>query len=64
MSWWWCLEHKSVEESLGCGSTSRIGPYDTREQAAGALKRIADREVEQEQKDKATEAKWGKKSWF
>jgi hypothetical protein len=64
MSFWWCLEHKSVEEGLGCGSTSRIGPYDKPEQAQTALQRIAVREKEQEQKDKDEERKWGKKTWL
>ena len=65
MSWWWCLDHKQTEEGLGCGSTSRIGPYDTAERAATALKRINAREAEQTEKDKAIEARWGKKGmWF
>jgi hypothetical protein len=64
MSFWWCLEHKRVEEGLGCGSTSRLGPYDEPEQARTALQRIAVREQEQEQKDKDEERKWGKKTWL
>jgi hypothetical protein len=65
MAWWWCIDHKSVEEGLGCGSTTRIGPYESKEQAATALERIGKREEDQQQKDKAIEAKWGKKkSWF
>ena len=65
MNWYWCLEHRQVEESIGCGSTSRIGPYDTPEQAAGALQRTRQRESEQEAKDQAEEQKWGKKKpWF
>ena len=65
MSYWWCLEHKCVEESLGCGRTSRIGPYDTQQQAASALERVGTREKEQEEKDKEIEKKWGpKKGWF
>jgi hypothetical protein len=64
MSYWWCLEHKSVEEGLGCGSTSRIGPYDSKEQAATALERVKKREVEQTEKDKEEEKKFGKKKWF
>ena len=47
MSFWWCLEHKAVEEGLGCGSTTRIGQ----------------RETEQQAKDKEIEKKWGKKTW-
>jgi len=65
MSFWWCLDHKSVEQGLGCGSTSRIGPYDSKERAASALQRVGEREKEQEAKDKEEEKKWGKKkSWF
>ena len=64
MSFWWCLEHKAVEQGLGCGSTTRLGPYDSSERAASALKRIGEREVEQQGKDKAEEKKWGKKSWL
>lgn len=57
MSYWWCLEHKRVEESLGCGSTSRLGPYDSQQQAASALERVGKREAEQQSKDKADEKK-------
>lgn len=53
MSYFWCLEHKKVEEGFGCGSTSRIGPYDSADQASSALDRTRKREAEQEAKDKA-----------
>lgn len=56
MSWFWCLEHKKVEEGFGCGSTSRIGPYDTPDAAASALDRTRQREAEQEARDEADEA--------
>lgn len=65
MAFWWCLEHKAVEQGLGCGSSSRIGPYDTQQQAASALERVHQREDEQAAKDQAIEKKWGpKKGWF
>lgn len=65
MSWWWCLEHKAVEENAGCASTSRLGPYDSAEQAAGAIERTRVREAQQQERDKADEKKWGKKKgWF
>lgn len=65
MAYWWCLEHKTVEEGLGCASSSRIGPYDTPDKAAGALARTKAREDEQSAKDKAIEKRWGpKKEWF
>jgi hypothetical protein len=59
MSYWWCLEHKNVEEGLGCGSTTRIGPYDSAEKAASALERVKNREKDQAGKDKEEE----KKKW-
>lgn len=62
MAWWWCLEHKQVEEGLGCGSSSRVGPYARREQAATALERIRQRAAEQEAKDKAEEEERKKKA--
>ena len=65
MAYWWCLDHKQVEEGLGCASSSRIGPYDSADKAATALDRVHTREDEQDQKDKEIEKKWGKKkSWF
>lgn len=36
-SYWWCLKHSAVEDDAGCAHTDRLGPYDTREQAAQAL---------------------------
>lgn len=64
MAWWWCLEHKQVEQHLGCGSTTRLGPYETQQQAATALERVHKREEEQTAKDKEIEKKWGKKKDF
>ena len=65
MAYWWCIDHKAVEEGLGCGSSTRIGPYDTADTAATALGRVRQREDEQEAKDREIEKKWGKKkSWF
>lgn len=65
MAYWWCLEHEAVEEGLGCGSTTRLGPYDDAQRAATAIERIGQREKEQEAKDLEIEKKWGKKkSWF
>lgn len=61
MAYWWCLEHKQVEEGLGCASTTRVGPYDTPAQAQGVMERLGKREAEQQAKDKAAEQKWGKK---
>lgn len=57
MSWWWCLEHKRVEEGLGCGSTTRLGPYDSAQRAAGALERTRARAAEQDARDKTEDDK-------
>ncbi len=50
-NYYWCLEHNKVEESLGCGSTTRIGPFATAAEAAGALERARKRKAEQEARD-------------
>lgn len=50
-NYYWCLDHNQVEESVGCGSTTRIGPYATASEAAGALDRTRKRKAEQEQRD-------------
>lgn len=61
MAWFWCLEHKTVEEGLGCGSTSRIGPAATPEEAASALERTRQREEEQKARDVEDEKKHGRR---
>lgn len=64
MSYWWCLAHGRVEGSgtddEGCANMDRLGPYDTREQAAGALDRARARTAEQDARDEA-EDDWGKR---
>jgi hypothetical protein len=54
-TYWWCLEHKRVERDGGCGSTSRIGPYESEQQAASAPERVRARAAEQAARDKADE---------
>lgn len=51
MSWFWCLDHKSVEQDFGCGSTTRIGPYATQAEAASAVARTRLREGAQKTRD-------------
>lgn len=41
--WWFCLRHMAVEPDAGCADKHRMGPYDTREEAAGALELAAQR---------------------
>ena len=43
MSYWWCLTHRRVEPDEGCAHAERLGPYDTREDAASALERAHER---------------------
>ncbi|MGW3560479.1 hypothetical protein ACWDNT_24525, partial [Streptomyces sp. NPDC000963] len=33
--WYYCLEHKKVEEGPECPSKNRFGPYTTREESSG-----------------------------
>ena len=53
MSFWWCLKHGRVEEGDGCANNERMGPYETRERAAGALQRAAERTAAEDARDKA-----------
>lgn len=65
MPWSWCLEHNAVEEGIGCGSSSRIGPAATPEEAASALARIREREEQQKARDAEDERKHGRRrDWF
>lgn len=65
MAWFWCLDHKTVEEGLGCGSSSRIGPAATPVEAASALERTRQREQEQKARDVEEEKKHGRRrEWF
>lgn len=57
MRFFWCLEHKQIEEDFGCGSTSRIGPYETEAEAVTALSRTRQREAEQKSRDAAEDNK-------
>ncbi|MBU6348068.1 MAG: hypothetical protein KGQ38_05600 [Actinomycetales bacterium] len=40
MKWWFCLLHQRVEQGPGCADQSRLGPYETRDAAEGALRRM------------------------
>jgi hypothetical protein len=44
--WWFCLKHNTVEPEAGCRGKDRLGPYQTREEAARALE-IARRRTEE-----------------
>ncbi|MBY5162931.1 hypothetical protein [Salsipaludibacter albus] len=47
--YWYCLHHSRVEhEDEGCADRRRLGPFETREEAAAALDTVADRNEEWE----------------
>lgn len=64
MSFWWCLNHGTVERSggdeLACAVIDRLGPYDTFEQAERALESTAARTAAQDARDEADDD-WGTK---
>ena len=42
--WWYCLAHKTVEaDDKACKAVDRLGPYASREEAEGALDKVAQR---------------------
>jgi hypothetical protein len=41
--WYYCVKHNKVEGAVGCRAQDRLGPYDTREEAAGALEKVKER---------------------
>ena len=41
--WWYCLRHKTVEDTSGCRNADRMGPYASREEAASAIAGAAER---------------------
>jgi hypothetical protein len=54
-TFWFCVEHHAVESFAGCGRHDRIGPFDSSEDAANALKTISDRERRYDAEDAAWE---------
>ncbi|MDH4115964.1 MAG: hypothetical protein OEX04_07845 [Acidimicrobiia bacterium] len=50
--WYYCIEHARVEPRKGCPVKDRLGPYDTREEAATALDRVARRNVDWDDEDR------------
>jgi hypothetical protein len=51
-TFWFCLDHHRVESFEQSDSKNRLGPYDSADEAAGALDRIAAREQKWEQEDR------------
>jgi hypothetical protein len=51
-TYWWCLDHQTVEPDEGCANSVRLGPFATQEDAAGALE-LARQRTEAWDKDQA-----------
>ncbi len=41
--YYFCLKHHAVEGKKGCTASQRLGPYDSEEEAARALEKVAER---------------------
>jgi hypothetical protein len=41
--WYYCLDHHAVEPYEGCRSATRLGPFATPADAAGAIEKAAQR---------------------
>jgi hypothetical protein len=50
--WWFCLKHQAVEPDEGCPNKDRMGPYETRDEAAAALRTAAARNKSWQEGDK------------
>ena len=44
--YYFCLKHHAVEDADGCGTSNRLGPYDTRTDAENALAKVKERNEE------------------
>ena len=53
--WFWCMKHQAVEPKDGCAERHRLGPYETREEAARAVESVAEREERLTAEDRAWE---------
>ncbi len=42
--WYYCLKHHKVEEGPECPAKNRLGPYESREEAARAVEIARDRD--------------------
>lgn len=50
--WFYCLKHNAVEPRDGCAERHRLGPYETREEAARAVQSVAEREERLTEEDR------------
>jgi hypothetical protein len=54
-TFWFCVEHHTVEPFHGCGSNQRLGPFETEAEAAKALDTVAERNRRYDAEDAAWE---------
>ncbi|MEU4152525.1 hypothetical protein [Streptomyces sp. NPDC026659] len=57
--WYYCLEHKKVEEGPDCPGKDRFGPYATPEQARHAMETAHERNEEWEHDPRWQDAQSG-----
>lgn len=57
-SWWYCLNHNTVEDGSGCALTDRLGPYASKEDAEQALATARRRTADEDARDRA-DNDWG-----
>jgi hypothetical protein len=52
MAYWWCLDHRRVEEEDGCAHAKRLGPFETPEEASHAIEHAAQRSKDWDEQEK------------
>jgi hypothetical protein len=57
MAYWWCLDHRRVEEEDGCAHAKRLGPFDTPQEASHAIEHAAQRSKDWDEQDKEWNAR-------
>ncbi len=50
-TWYYCLNHKTVEPAEGCRAVDRLGPYPDRETAARAADLARERTEQEDRRD-------------
>jgi hypothetical protein len=50
-TWYYCLNHKTVEQAEGCRAVDRLGPYPDRETASRAVELARERTEQEDRRD-------------
>ena len=56
MEWFWCLDHHTVEQEVGCRAEVRLGPYPSYAAAEQALSSVAERNAHWDEEDEEWDA--------